>query len=59
MSVATQTQASMDEVRVRPLSRHRLGVGFWMPVAWVVLVTLLAATAGLLPIREAGGRAVE
>lgn len=54
MSVAADARAkgNAGEERVRPLPRHRLGFGFWAPVAWVVLVTLLAATANLLPLRN-------
>jgi len=52
MSAATDTQGAMAEERARPLPRHRFGPGFWIPVAWVVLVMLLAATAGMLPIRD-------
>ena len=34
------------------LSRHRLGPGFWIPVAWTTLVVVLAASANLLPLRS-------
>lgn len=30
--------------------RRRLGPGFWVSVGWIVLLILLAATAGILPI---------
>ena len=54
MSTVVDTPASTGHgtERARPLRRHRLGLGFWIPVAWVLLVTLLAATAGVLPLRD-------
>jgi peptide/nickel transport system permease protein len=52
MSAIADAQVSAGEERSRPLPRHHLGLGFWLPVGWVALVTLLAATAGLLPIRD-------
>jgi peptide/nickel transport system permease protein len=36
----------------RPLARHRLGLAFWIPVAWTTLVVVLAATANLLPLHN-------
>jgi peptide/nickel transport system permease protein len=36
----------------RPLARHRLGPGFWIAVAWIAMVAVLAATANLLPLRS-------
>jgi peptide/nickel transport system permease protein len=35
-----------------PPARHRLGAGFWIPVAWTAMVVVLAATANLLPLRS-------
>jgi peptide/nickel transport system permease protein len=35
-----------------PLARHRLGPGFWIPLAWTTMVVVLAATANLLPLRS-------
>ncbi|WP_291578029.1 ABC transporter permease [Bradyrhizobium sp.] len=32
--------------------RHRLGLSFWIPVAWTTMVVVLAATASLLPLRN-------
>jgi peptide/nickel transport system permease protein len=34
------------------LARHRLGPGFWIPLAWIMMVVVLAATANLLPLRS-------
>lgn len=36
----------------RLLARHRLGPGFWIPMAWTIMVVGLAATANLLPLRN-------
>ncbi|WP_315831945.1 ABC transporter permease [Bradyrhizobium prioriisuperbiae] len=35
-----------------PLVRHRLGAGFWIPVAWTTMVVVLAMAANLLPLRN-------
>jgi peptide/nickel transport system permease protein len=36
----------------RRLACHRLGAGFWLPLAWTTLVVVLAAAANLLPLRS-------
>lgn len=51
MSALADVQAKAVE-GARRLPRHRLGPGFWIPVMWTLLVALLAATAGLLPLRD-------
>ena len=33
-------------------ARHRLGPAFWIPVAWTMLVVILASIAGVLPLRN-------
>jgi peptide/nickel transport system permease protein len=48
MSAITDGQAQIPA----PLARHRLGPGFWIPVAWATMVVVLAATANLLPLRS-------
>jgi peptide/nickel transport system permease protein len=35
-----------------PLARDRLGPRFWIPVVWITMVAVLAATADLLPLRS-------
>jgi len=39
-------------VQTTALARHRLGPGFWIPLAWTTMVVVLAATANLLPLRS-------
>ena len=34
------------------LIRHRFGPSFWIPMTWITLVIVLAATANLLPLRN-------
>jgi peptide/nickel transport system permease protein len=46
------TTAPVSGAPSRPLSRHRLGPGFWIPLAWTAVVVVLAATANLLPLRS-------
>lgn len=48
MSAIADGQAQISA----PLARHRLGAGFWIPVAWATMVVVLAATANLLPLRS-------
>jgi peptide/nickel transport system permease protein len=48
VEAATSTRGGSS----RPLARHRLGLRFWIPVAWATLVVLLAATANLLPLHN-------
>jgi peptide/nickel transport system permease protein len=53
MSAVTEEQVrGVEEGRDRPVARHRLGVSFWVPLAWTALVVVLAATANLLPLRN-------
>jgi peptide/nickel transport system permease protein len=33
-------------------ARHRLGPGFWIPLAWTTMVAVLAAAASLLPLHS-------
>ena len=33
-------------------ARHRLGLSFWIPVAWTTMVVVLAATSSLLALRS-------
>ena len=44
--------AEQGNERALASPRHRLGPGFWIPVAWTVLVVVLASAAGLLPLRS-------
>jgi peptide/nickel transport system permease protein len=44
--------AEIGSERPFAVARHRLGPAFWIPAAWTGLVVLLAATAGLLPLRN-------
>lgn len=53
MSVIAETQVQTVEGEDESaLPRHRLGPAFWIPVAWTMLVVVLAATADLLPLRN-------
>jgi peptide/nickel transport system permease protein len=46
------TTAPVSGAPSRPLARHRLGAGFWIPAAWTTMVVVLATTANLLPLRS-------
>jgi peptide/nickel transport system permease protein len=47
-----QTTAPARGAPGATLARHRLGPGFWIPLAWTTMVVVLAATANLLPLRS-------
>jgi peptide/nickel transport system permease protein len=54
MSAVTDSRAEAAPLTSArpPLARHRLGLRFWIPVAWTALVVLLAAAANLLPLHN-------
>jgi peptide/nickel transport system permease protein len=47
-----QIAALAGGVPSSPLARDRLGPRFWIPVVWITMVAVLAATADLLPLRS-------
>lgn len=47
-----QTTVPASEGLSYPLTRHRPGLLFWIPMSWITLVVVLAATATLLPLRS-------
>jgi peptide/nickel transport system permease protein len=48
----TPASGAPSPVSSLALARHRLGPGFWIPLAWTAMVVVLAATANLLPLRS-------
>jgi len=53
MSVVVETPVQTGaEDDARALPRHRLGPSFWIPLVWITLVVVLAATANLLALRN-------
>jgi len=51
-AVADSAREVAEQVSERTPARHRLGPGFWIPVAWTMLVVILASIAGVLPLRN-------
>jgi peptide/nickel transport system permease protein len=47
-----QTTAPASGAPSPRLARHRLGLGFWIPLLWTTMVVVLAAIANLLPLRS-------
>jgi len=54
MSTTTDGRAQITAPS-RPLARHRLGPGFWIPMIWITIVVVLATTANLLPLHNPTG----
>ena len=52
MSVAADGQARTMAPTSDTPARHRLGPGFWLPMAWITVVVVPAAAANLLPLRS-------
>jgi peptide/nickel transport system permease protein len=50
--ITTRTSGAPSLVPSLALARHRLGPGFWIPLAWTAMVVALAAAANLLPLRS-------
>ena len=51
-AVADSAREVAEQGSERTPARHRLGPGFWIPVAWTMLVVILASIAGVLPLRN-------
>jgi peptide/nickel transport system permease protein len=47
-----QTAAPASDAPSAALARHWLGPGFWIPLVWITMVVVLAASANLLPLRS-------
>src|SRR5438552_19087185 len=47
-----QAMASPSGTPSHPFARHRLGLHFWISLAWITVVVVLAATANVLPLRS-------
>lgn len=51
-AVADSARKVAEQGSERTPARHRLGPGFWIPVAWTMLVVILASIAGVLPLHN-------
>ena len=51
-AVADSAREVAEQGSERTPARHRPGPGFWIPVAWTMLVVILASIAGVLPLRN-------